>query len=71
MDHLTELRLKEIVQALVGDAEIYGINCNEDESEIQARIFSDGAPYLYSFSRDALTDRYAITMIRPLGQQKL
>jgi len=71
MDHLTELRLREIVQELVGDAEIYGINANADESEIQARIFSDGAPYLYSFSRDALTLRYVITTVRPLGQQKL
>lgn len=71
MDHLTELRLAEIVQELVGDAEVYGVSANEGESEIQARVFSDGAPYLYSFGRDSPTGKYELTSIQPLGQQKL
>ena len=71
MDHLTELRLTAIVQELVGDAEIYGLTANKDESEIQARIFSDGAPYLFSFTQDPGTGKYEVTVIQPLGQQKL
>lgn len=71
MDHLTELRLTAIVQELVGDADVYGLKANEDESELQARVFSDGAPYLYSFSRDPASGKYQVSAIQPLGQQKL
>jgi len=71
MDHLTELRLREIVQQLVGDAEVYGISAKDDESEIQARVFSDGAPYLYSFRLDPGSGKYEVTTVQPLGQQKL
>ena len=71
MDHLTELRLREIIEELVGEAEIYGISANADESEIQARVFSDGAPYLYTFTRDPDSGSYQVSAIQPLGQQKL
>lgn len=71
MDHLAELRLRAIVEDLVGEGEVYGVSANADESEIQARVFSDGAPYLYSFGRDPATGKYAVTAVLPLGQQKL
>jgi hypothetical protein len=63
--------MAQLVRELVGDVEIYGITSNSQGKQLQARVFADGAPYLYTFELDTATGKYRLARALPLGQQKL
>ena len=65
------MQIRQLIHELVGEQEIYGVAWNEDQSQVQVRVFVEDLPYLQTFSRDPESGKYVLESESPLGQQKL
>ncbi len=68
---LSEQEIHEMIIALVGAEEVYGLNCSPSQDLIQARVLVDCLPYLQTFRLDPDTGKYYLESEQPLGQLKL
>jgi len=71
METMNDSKARLLILELVGEADIYGVQWNADGSQIQARVFVEGLPYLQTFALDKDRGKYYLAAEQPLGQQKL
>jgi hypothetical protein len=61
---------RELLLSLAAGDEIYAYSITPDRGSVQLRLFVDGAPYLHTYERHAVTGEYQLVGVAALGQLK-